>query len=420
MGAIDERVYGIDKRNGVLFAFGYGSPDLFNIKFDENSESDDSDQEDYYDEFDDGENVFRQNKTSRRRNIIDNIDPHQMSDFFMIRFPKDTQPIMSVSWGIMHALAITVSGQMYSWGTSQCGALGFRNKDRIYRPTYLPIIQENAETPVIQIACGFNHSMCITHYHQVYSWGWNNNGRLGHDDLIEQNEPKIIESLECEKILKISAGEKHSAWINSNFKLYIWGWAKYGKLGFDSNEDIKTPTVLEDLSYEITDVSWGPMHTIICTSEGKTMSFGHGKHGKLGYGDVEDSYFPTKVAFYNTPQINIVKVFAMHNISVALNYEDWKIYTWGYHGKGILGYVTANNRSQRVPLSIEGIYFDTDRTEVSEMIERGESENRIVLPTKIIDVALGDDNTVILTDSGDLFIVGSDEYGQLGMTPDQK
>ena len=60
MGAIDERVYGIDKRNGVLFAFGYGSPDLFNIKFDENSESDDSDQEDYYDEFDDGENVFRQ------------------------------------------------------------------------------------------------------------------------------------------------------------------------------------------------------------------------------------------------------------------------------------------------------------------------------------------------------------------------
>ena len=82
--------------------------------------------------------------------------------------------------------------------------------------------------------------------------------------------------------------------------------------------------------------------------------------------------------------------------------------------------MTANNRSQRTPLSIENLYFDTDRTEISEFIERGESENRTVLPTKIIDVVWGDDNTVILTDSGDLFISGSDKFGQLGMILEQK
>ena len=273
-------------------------------------------------------NIFKK-VSSHRKNIVEKIDPYQINDFFMIRFPKNTQPIMNVSWGIMHALALTVTGQMYSWGTSQCGALGFKINSRVYKPTHLPIVQENTETPIIQIACGFNHSMCITHYHQIYSWGWNNNGRLGHDDLIEVNEPKIIRLLQSEKILKISASDKHSAWINSKFQLYMWGWAKYGKLGFHSNEDIKIPTILDNLSSEVTDVSWGPMHTLIWTSEGKSFSFGHGKHGKLGYGNVDDSYFPVKVAFDDSTNINIVKVFALNNISAALNYENGKIYVFG-------------------------------------------------------------------------------------------
>lgn len=32
-----------------------------------------------------------------------------------------------------------------------------------------------------------------------------------------------IDALECEKIVKISAGDKHSAAINSRFELFIWG-----------------------------------------------------------------------------------------------------------------------------------------------------------------------------------------------------
>jgi len=79
------------------------------------------------------------------------------------------------------------------------------------------------------------------------------------------------------------------------------------------------------------------MHTLITTSQGKVLSFGHGKHGKLGDGDIEDSYFPTKVIFHGTA-VNIVKAVALQNVSIALENDERKVYTWGYNGKGILGY----------------------------------------------------------------------------------
>jgi alpha-tubulin suppressor-like RCC1 family protein len=98
--------------------------------------------------------------------------------------------------------------------------------------------------------------MCLTEQYMVYSWGRGDNGRLGHGDSRSFRVPTLIEALKNEKIIKISAGEKHSACINCKFELFIWGHHKNGKLGFDSNEEAKIPTKLEDLDeYEIIDVS---------------------------------------------------------------------------------------------------------------------------------------------------------------------
>lgn len=80
--------------------------------------------------------------------------------------------------------------------------------------------------------------------------------------------------------------------------MFIWGCHKNGRLGFDSNEEIKKPVKIEDLSpLEIIDVSCGALHTLVSTIEGKVLSFGHGKNGKLGDGEENDSCFPVKVTF---------------------------------------------------------------------------------------------------------------------------
>mmetsp|Transcript_1095 Transcript_1095/g.1083 ORF Transcript_1095/g.1083 Transcript_1095/m.1083 type:complete len:121 (-) Transcript_1095:163-525(-) len=54
------------------------------------------------------------------------------------------------------------------------------------------------------------------------------------------------------------------------------------------------------------------------------------------------------------------------------------------------------------------------------MIEEFESKDSTVLPLKILKVVTGTINTLVMTDSGDLLIFGSDEYGQTGRSKEQK
>lgn len=160
-----------------------------------------------------------------------------------------------------------------------------------------------------------------------------------------------IEALSEEKIIKMAAGDKHCAAINWRYELFVWGEPSNGKLGFDSNEDIKRPTKLEDLmKHEIIDVSWGPLHTLIWTKEGKVMSFGDGKYGKLGDGDTDDAVFPTKVIFENQ-DIKTHRVYAAHSISMAIDIDESRIYTWGNTKYGLLG--RENKAKHRTPYSIE-------------------------------------------------------------------
>lgn len=414
MGYIDEKVYQVEKWKGVLFAFGYASPDLFNISQKTAEESDDDTSFEDDDESDEGIGVHSKTKKKEGK-----VEPKTKGTIYMIKFPKDTRPIKSVSWGITHALALTMTGQMYSWGTSYLGALGVKGEQKIHVPTQIKIIENTYEQSIIQVEWGFNHSMCITYHHKVYSWGAHENGRLGHGDAKDWDEPKLIVGLQDEKILKVSAADKHNACINSKFELFVWGWPKNGKLGFDSNEDIKRPTPVEDLkSHEIIDVSWGPMHTTITTSEGRILAFGHGKHGKLGDGDVEDSYFPTKVVFSDPIGVNIIKAVALQSISLALDADAGKVYSWGYNGKGMLGYKSSS--SQRSPKEIPGLWFDISGFNVGDFLERGESKNRMSFPTKVVSVSIGAVNTLILTNAGTLFIYGTDEYGQSTKSKEEK
>lgn len=98
--------------------------------------------------------------------------------------------------------------------------------------------------------------MCLTENYILYTWGNGESGRLGHGDTQSLKAPRRVMELIEEKIIKISAGEKHSACINSRFEVFTWGCHKNGKLGFDSKEEARTPIKLEDLSdYEFISVS---------------------------------------------------------------------------------------------------------------------------------------------------------------------
>lgn len=64
---------------------------------------------------------------------------------------------------------------------------------------------------ITQISCGARHSVALSEFGQVFSWGFNDYGQLGQStssqDVIYL--PKIIRSLASKQIIQIACGNNH-------------------------------------------------------------------------------------------------------------------------------------------------------------------------------------------------------------------
>lgn len=105
------------------------------------------------------------------------------------------------------------------------------------------------EIKIKDICCGAYHSMALSVTSDVYSWGSNSRGQLGHGDLSNILKPKKIEYFSSNKIniIMIDAGDQHSAAISNSNELYTWGCGTYFRLGHGVALDQKLPKIVEVL-----------------------------------------------------------------------------------------------------------------------------------------------------------------------------
>ena len=137
--------------------------------------------------------------------------------------------------GADHVILLTDTGCVYTFGLGSRGQLGLGH----IQPAEEPVLVEAlAGVPVKDIACGSWHSLALSVYGDVYSWGWNEAGQLGHSldsrqpvvslpTLIEGENGK--EGEEC--YTSVGAGSRHSAALSDKMRLHVWGWNGYGQLG---------------------------------------------------------------------------------------------------------------------------------------------------------------------------------------------
>ncbi|KAJ0879527.1 putative regulator of chromosome condensation 1/beta-lactamase-inhibitor protein II [Helianthus annuus] len=102
------------------------------------------------------------------------------------------QFISQISGGWRHTMALTSEGKLYGWGWNKFGQVGVGdNKDHC-----IPMeVKFPDEQKVVQISCGWRHTLAVTARHNLYSWGRGTNGQLGHKEAIDRNIPKLIEAL---------------------------------------------------------------------------------------------------------------------------------------------------------------------------------------------------------------------------------
>jgi len=86
------------------------------------------------------------------------------------------EKIVSVSTGTAHAMALSIDGRVFGWGSNDKHQLGFPEKNlKCFNPT------EFKGSQFAMVFCAFNASAGITKSKRLFLWGDNEKGQLGMD-----------------------------------------------------------------------------------------------------------------------------------------------------------------------------------------------------------------------------------------------
>ncbi|KAL6962388.1 PH, RCC1 and FYVE domains-containing protein 1 [Sarracenia purpurea var. burkii] len=292
-------------------------------------------------------------------------------------------------------------GDVYIWGEVICDKSANSLSTRV--DVLLPKpLESNVVLDVRHIACGVRHAALVSRQGEVFTWGEESGGRLGHGVVKDLTQPHLVESLSFCSVDFVACGEFHTCAVTMAGELYTWGDGTHnaGILGHGTNLSHWIPKrisgPLEGLQVAI--VTCGPWHTALVTSTGQLFTFGDGTFGVLGHGDRENVLYPREVESLSGLRTIAVACGVWHTAAIvevivtqsSASVPSGKLFTWGDGDKNRLGHGDKEPRLK--PTCVPLVEYNFHK------------------------IACGHSLTVGLTTSGHVFTMGSTVYGQLGNT----
>jgi alpha-tubulin suppressor-like RCC1 family protein len=295
----------------------------------------------------------------------------------------DLPPIVKISAGSEHSVALSITNQLYVWGNSTNGSWP-AIKSTVFKsnPVVIPSTFFGEET-IKKIKCGNLHSMALTISGKLYGWGHNEYGQIGVNLLTNTNVPQrvSIKNLTEEdlRITKVACGDNFSiiiaeARITSQFDapssselesqlIFSYGNNRYWQRDHDTLKDqypYECPKILDvvcetfysvirigDEIYfsglfggdsldsskmlpnkiifpHLKKIACGCSHFILLNELGEVWAQGYNKFGQLGLGHHDNVHSLQKIC--SLPPIK--KIFCGKRISFAIS-EMADIYVWG-------------------------------------------------------------------------------------------
>ena len=96
---------------------------------------------------------------------------------------------------------------------------------------------------IVRVECGTDFTLALDKNGKLYSFGDNSYGQLGlNSDAIKVTEPKkIFTSTAQGKVVDFACGEEHGAFVDSRGNAHTFGFGQDGQLGHGEKQNINTP-----------------------------------------------------------------------------------------------------------------------------------------------------------------------------------
>ena len=176
----------------------------------------------------------------------------------------------------------------------------------------------------MSVKCGGEFVVWLDKDGNLYSFGKNSYGQLGSTGVSAYKEgtPQRVPLSRLAVPSLFSCGEDHCALVTKAGQIWTWGYGNDGQLGHDSKNSLTTPKQIKGVK-GITDVVWGSGHTGYILDNGELYMFGRGRDGQLGRGDVIESMAayrttPRRVEYLFKNNLKVKKLALGANHSIAL------------------------------------------------------------------------------------------------------
>ena len=235
-------------------------------------------------------------------------------------------------------------------------------------------------------ACGNRHTITVSNDGTVHSFGRNDNGVLGLGHYNDVSLPTPIPNLP--KINMISCGGYFTVCVD--YEGFIWSFGKNnaGQLGTGNTTDFNVPQQLQNIP-PVHSVSCGEVHTLIITTDSNLWSCGSNNYGQLCNGNKKSSSKPQKTSFST-----ISKISAGGAHSLFQNNKG-EIFACGHNHYGQCGLGHFINPQITPSLVLNS-------------------------PPNIVQFVCGYYHCLFLDSEGNVFSVGNNEFGQLGLAHNTK
>ncbi|RLN00500.1 uncharacterized protein C2845_PM06G09560 [Panicum miliaceum] len=300
-------------------------------------------------------------------------------------------------------------GDVYVWGEVICDNSVRTGSDTVIRSTgrsdiLLPKpLESSLVLDVYHVDCGVKHAALVTKNGEVFTWGEDSGGRLGHGTREDSVHPRLVESLTVSNVDFVACGEFNTCAVTTTGELYTWGDGTHnvGLLGHGNDVGHWIPKRISGAleSLQVAYVSCGTWHTALITSMGQLFTFGDGSFDVLGHGDLKSISYPREVESLSGLKTIAVACGVWHTAAIvegavtrsssSVKLSAGKLFTWGDGDKHRLGH--ADKEARLKP------------TCVATLIDHD-----------FYRVACGHSLTVDLTTSGQVLSMGNAVYGQLG------
>jgi alpha-tubulin suppressor-like RCC1 family protein len=168
--------------------------------------------------------------------------------------------ILSIAAGWGHSTVASTNGVLLSFGWGLYSQLGHGSTDNEHTPRIVEALNGIPGGGIAAVACGDWHTAAVSVIGDVYTWGWGKQGQLGHrgphnacpgvmygpgDDGSEAHPrylqlPPALDANDDEMVVQVACGARFTAALTASNKLIVWGETQaVGKHSGDEEEEAR-------------------------------------------------------------------------------------------------------------------------------------------------------------------------------------